>query len=134
MSEVSGVRFYAILNCLTLCHPEGEARRISLKYSCHCEGAERPWQSHGSEAPLPNLSTARGVAHNGITTSCAAHTPRNDIKILSNPALQSFYTTNNAYLIKRISNTFYSLHIPNWRRNNAGNFTSLLLEVLSFCC
>ena len=52
--------------------------------SCHCEGAthlERPWQSQGSEAETCNNKTeanSKSLELNGITTSCAVHTPRND--------------------------------------------------------
>ena len=43
----------------------------------------RPWQSQGSEAETCNSKTetnAKCLELNEITTSCAAHTPRNDIK------------------------------------------------------
>ena len=51
--------------------------------SCHCEGAERPWQSQGCEAETCNRKTesiAKSLDNNAITTSCA--TPRN-VKNLS---------------------------------------------------
>ena len=55
-------------------------RQYSFALSCHCEGAERPWQSQGSEAETCNRKTvaiAKSLELNGITTSCA--TPRNDM-------------------------------------------------------
>ena len=64
------------------CHCEvPEARHHVKQYSralpCHCEGAERPWQSQGSVACNSKTETnAKSLELNEITTSCA--TPRND--------------------------------------------------------
>ena len=48
--------------------------RQHIEFSCHCEG-ER------SEA----VAIAKSLDNNEITTSCAAHTPRNDMKIICHP-------------------------------------------------
>ena len=57
---------------------QAHTTRSSLRaLPCHCEGAERPWQSQGSVACNSKTETnAKSLELNEITTSCA--TPRND--------------------------------------------------------
>ena len=70
-------------SCALSSHCEGATHIDMLTtldiFSCHCEGAERPWQSQGCEAETCNRKTvaiAKSLDNNEITTSCA--TPRND--------------------------------------------------------
>ena len=69
------------------CHCEGAthvaiAHKIGNIFHVNAESLERPWQSQGSEAETCNSKTeanAKLLELNEITTSCAAHTPRNDM-------------------------------------------------------
>ena len=70
------VPIHVIARCL-----RHDTRQYSCALPCHCEGAERPWQSQGCEIETCKSKTeviSKLLEFNGITTSCALHTPRND--------------------------------------------------------
>ena len=100
--------------------------------SCHCEGAERPWQSQGSEAETCNKKTesnAKCLELNGITTSCAVHTPRND----KNNVGRHYYADSKAKRIAIMPKTNYNPNMMNYksRSKNESEAHSKELNVLT---
>ena len=79
------------IHVIARCYARSHAHNIGNIFSVIARPSEaRPWQSQGSEAETccnsKTEANAKSLELNEITTSCAAHTPRNDRELLCHPA------------------------------------------------